>query len=305
MVKTLSSVFAFALILTACAQEPNLEIAKDTTSKSNSEQTIQNNDPFTEPHQYGGWYCPDNFGFKPVDIKQLDKVPVVRGRMPQKWETQKGTALMYLDPVKFPEAKSLDIELPALAMVKMPYTDFQELAIVIQAFVAGEDTIVGYRFPSGGNGSDWYQNVKFLSPDEVANLDGTPFQFEEIIINASKSDIWKAFTNTDFAKELGKQFNEKQLYKSEWTDDFNVNLEYSTESEFGIGYVAEMWGCAYMHIDFVKDGKQSTYKMLVVPGKNEDESTLKIVASSFPEGSTGHSTDWKKWSKELKKAAEK
>lgn len=306
MVKTLSSVFAVTLILSACAQEPKAEIANDkAVSKSDSVQTVQNNDPFTEPHQYGGWYCPDNFGFKPVDIKNLDKVPAVQGRMPQKWETQNGMALMYLDPAKFPEAKPLDIQLPALAMVDAPYGSSQELAIVIQAFVAGEDTIVGYRFPSGGNGSDWYQNVDFLSPDEVANLEATPFQFEEITINASKADIWKAFTQTDFAKELGKQFNEKKLYKSDWSENFDVNLEYKTGENFAKGYVAEMWGCAYMHIDFIHEGKQSTYKMLIVPGENKEESTLRFAASSFPEGSTGQSTDWKKWSNELKKAAEK
>lgn len=306
MVKTFSSVFAVAFILSSCAQEPNIEIAHDQdVSTSDTTLSVQNDDPFTKPHQYGGWYCPDNFGFKPVDVKQLNTVSVVKGRMPQKWETQNGMALMYLDPIKFPEAKPLDIQLPALAMVETPYTPFKELAIVIQAFVAGKDTIVGYRFPSGGNGSDWYQNVQFLSPDEVSELDGTPFQYEEITINASKEDIWKAFTKTDLAKELGKQFNEKKLYQSEWSNDYNVNLEFKNGNEMGLGYVAEMWGCAYLHIDFVLDGKQSTYKMLVVPGEQEGESTLKFTASSFPKGSTGQSTDWKNWVRQLKKAAEK
>ena len=34
------------------------------------------------PHQYGGWYCPDNLGgFPAVDILDWNDVPVVNGRM--------------------------------------------------------------------------------------------------------------------------------------------------------------------------------------------------------------------------------
>ena len=36
--------------------EPTKEEAVPTASKTD------------EPHRYGGWYCPDNFGFVPVDI---------------------------------------------------------------------------------------------------------------------------------------------------------------------------------------------------------------------------------------------
>ena len=41
-----------------------------------------------------------------------------------------------------------------------------ELIIVIQAIVVQEDTVVGYRFANGGNGSDWLK--EFLSMQKVA-----------------------------------------------------------------------------------------------------------------------------------------
>lgn len=47
------------------------------------------------PHNYGGWYCPDNLrGFPAEDIADWNNVPVVNGRMPTEAETRDGRSLM-------------------------------------------------------------------------------------------------------------------------------------------------------------------------------------------------------------------
>ena len=64
-----------------------------------------------EPHKYGGWYCPDNLnGFPAVDISNWESVPVVNGRMATKEETHNGISLIFVDDLKYPNAKALDID---------------------------------------------------------------------------------------------------------------------------------------------------------------------------------------------------
>lgn len=286
--------------LSSCAQNKSSNEGKEVSRKDTTEVITEEEWP-TEMHQFGGWYCPDNFGFEPVDVTDLSTVPVVQDRMPTQEETQNGTSLMYVSPEKFPNAKPLDIPLPALARVPLPYGDFNELAIVIQAFVSGKDTIVGYRFPNGGNGSAWYQQVDFLTEDEVHALETTPFYFEEIEVNATKAEIWKAFTQTDLAKELGKKSKKKAMYNSDWTDDFNLNIQYQIDNESMIGYVSSMWGNLYMHIDYFKNGRHSSTKMLVMQDKFSYKSKIIFVSGPFPEDLEKQNEHWKAWLYQLKK----
>ncbi len=289
---------ALSLIFSACSQEIKNEPKE--TDKKEVEATTEDESPYSKAHEYGGWYCPDNFGFEPVDITKLDQVPVVSGRMPQKWEAQSGLSLMYLDPVKFPQAKALDIELPALAYVDHPYADMKELAVIIQAFVADEDTIVGYRFPNGGNGSAWYGQVDFLSDEEITGLEPAPFVYEEFTIKATKKEVWKAFTKSDFAKDLANQFKEKKMTKSDWYDGLDINLKYSKENDMGTGYVANVWGNLYMHIDYIIDGHHSSYKFMVSEDAESGECTISFVAGPYPDSIEEETAKWQEWADKLK-----
>ena len=90
--------------------------------------------PAVVPHQYGGWYCPDNLGgFPAVDILDWNDVPVVNGRMATQEETQNGTSLIFVDIEKHPDARPLDMEMPRLARFFNVQSDKNELVIVIQA----------------------------------------------------------------------------------------------------------------------------------------------------------------------------
>ncbi len=309
MVKALLnlSIFSLLIFLNSCAQETKSELTnndKTTEEASENNEEAEDDSPYTEMHQFGGWYCPDNFGFKPVDISDLSSVPVVQGRMPTKEEAQNGSALMYVSPKKFPNAKALDIELPALAYVKMPYSEQKELAIVIQAFTDNTDTIVGYRFPNGGNGSERIQNVDFLSDDEIEIAEATPFYFEEIEVSATKAQVWKAFTKTDFAKDLGKKSKNKALNKTEWSDHLNVDFSYEQNGESVRGYAASMFGNLYIHIDYFKDGRHSSKKMLVTQDPISYQCTITLASGPYPEDFEEQEQFWNQWLQDLKDKSE-
>ncbi|GAB5416028.1 MAG: hypothetical protein Crog4KO_13880 [Crocinitomicaceae bacterium] len=310
MVKALLnlSIFSLLIFLNSCAQDPKTELngnTQESSEVSDHDEDRDDESPYTEAHQFGGWYCPDNFGFKPVDISDLSTVPVVQGRMPTKEEVQNGSALMYVSPKKFPNAKALEIELPALAHVKMPYSDQKELAIVIQAFVADTDTIVGYRFPNGGNGSQWIQNVDFLSDEEVKTAEATPFFYEEIEVSATKAAVWKAFTKTDLAKDLGKKSKNKALYTTDWSENLNVDFSYEHNGESVKGYAASMFGNLYIHIDYFQDGQHSSKKLLVTQDPITYKSTIMLASGPYLEDFQGQEQFWNEWLMDLKTASEK
>ena len=120
-----------------------------------------------------GWYCPDNVkGFPPVDKISWYKVPVVNGRLPTFEETQNGTSLIYYDLHKTPSAKPYNMTMPKLATFFCPFTKQEENIIVIQVTQTATDTVAGYRFLTGGNGTSNFRDLHFLTESEVNKLVG-------------------------------------------------------------------------------------------------------------------------------------
>lgn len=141
-------------------------------------------------HKFGGWYCPDNLrGFPPVDVQQMENIVCITDRLPIREETQDCRALMYVDPLEYPEARPFDIDLPRVARTYSREQDGEEVVILIQATIVDSDTIVGYRYPSGGNGSGWYDEVTLLSDAEVAALGSTPYVMVEQVLPASQEAV--------------------------------------------------------------------------------------------------------------------
>ncbi len=122
---------------------------------------------------YSGWYCPDNVrGFPPVDIKSWAKVPVVNGRLPTYEETQNGKSLIYYDSTKNPDAKAYSMHLPRLASFFCSYTNKTETVIVIQLVQTATDTVAGYRFVTGGNGTSNFRDLHFFTDEEIKQAVG-------------------------------------------------------------------------------------------------------------------------------------
>ena len=116
------------------------------------------------------WHCPDNRMFPPVNIKSWNKVPVVNGRLPTLKETENGTSLIYYKKNQNINTKAYNTTLPKLASFFCPYTKKNETVIVIQIVQTATDTVVGYRYLTGGNGTYDFRVFHFLTDEEVKKI---------------------------------------------------------------------------------------------------------------------------------------
>ncbi len=287
-------------IISSCnSQEP---VSQDSGTPTEESKNMDSKKK--EPHRYGGWYCPDNFGFVPVDIQKLDEVPAIAHRLPTQEELRDKKSLIDVDTVKYPDAKALDMDLPRVARIYSEYNDLSELVIVIQAIVVSGDTVVGYRFPSGGNGSAWISDVTFLSGDEVAAFGAQPFYYSNAVLNASKEDIWKAVTETDYFKQLGKKFDKEDFFSSEWTSASEAYLKLDFGQEKATGYVGTVYGNAYLHIDYNRDGFHYSEKLLMIENQEDKTTKLFFASGPFPEDFNKYRSQWDSWFQAVKKASE-
>ncbi|MGZ3863584.1 MAG: hypothetical protein ACXVPN_09195 [Bacteroidia bacterium] len=113
--------------------------------------------------------CPDSRFFPPIDLKAWEKTPVVNGRLPTYEETIRGISIHTYGGKSNPDVKPYNMALPKLAYVKNPYTKLEEVVVVIQIVQTKKDTLVGYRYLSGGVGGSYFRNFKFLTSEEVNN----------------------------------------------------------------------------------------------------------------------------------------
>ena len=111
--------------------------------------------------------CPDSRFFPPVDLKKWNQVPVVNGRFPSYAETMNGTSIHHYGEKKNSLIKPYSMVLPKLAYVKNQSTGKNNLVIVIQIVQTAQDTVVGYRYLTGGVGGSAFHDFHFLTDDEV------------------------------------------------------------------------------------------------------------------------------------------
>ncbi len=111
--------------------------------------------------------CPDSRFFPPIDIKVWDKTPVVNGRFPTYEETMKGISIHHYGEKKSSLIKPYPMTLPKLAYCYNPSTGRQEVVVVIQIVQTAKDTVVGYRYLTGGVGGSVFHDFRFLTNDEV------------------------------------------------------------------------------------------------------------------------------------------
>lgn len=277
-------------------------------AKETSQATVEQTEPLVlikeEPHQYGGWYCPDNFGFVPVDIHNLDEVPAIAGRLPSEEELQNNKSLISVDTIKYPDARALDMELPRVGRIYAAGKSTSELVIVIQAIIVSGDTIVGYRFPSGGNGSAWLSEVSFLSDDELDGFGSQPFFYSKSILKASKEDIWRAIGQTDYFKKLGEKFDNREFFASEWTSDSHARLNLDDKGEQAKGNVGTVFGNVYLQIDYNRDGLHYSEKLLMIEHQEDNSTELFFASGPFPQGFEKQKSNWDSWVEAVKKMSE-
>ena len=126
--------------------------------------------------------CPDSKFFPPIDINNWNKVEAVSGRLPTYKETLLGKSIHMYNGKKNPEVKVYPTTLPKLAyfyggnndgeyqvnehtgkLVKKPL-----LVVVIQMVRSANDTLIGFRYITGGCGGSVMHDFHLLTEDEIA-----------------------------------------------------------------------------------------------------------------------------------------
>lgn len=280
---------------------------KEQAEKQEQETTATKSKTFVasnEPHQYGGWYCPDNFGFVPVDIQKLNEIPVVADRLPTKQELKENKSLIDVDLMKYPDARVLKMDLPRVARLNAELLGLHELVIVIQAIVVQKDTVLGYRFVNGGNGSSRINEVSFLSNEEVSALGSQPFFYSKSVFKASIKDIWNTMRKTEYFKQLGKKFNKQEFFASEWNANSQVNLSLDKKEEKAQGFVGMVFGNYYLQINYNKNGVLSSEKLLMIENQKDQSTELFFASGPFPKDFEKNKEELNSWLEKVKRASE-
>jgi hypothetical protein len=293
-------ILGLALLLLSTSCTSNMEATKKQALQLTTEQNAASQ---VEPHRYGGWYCPDNLnGFPAVDLVDWEKVPVVTGRMPTKEETKSEASLIYVDQEMYPDAHALAIELPKLAQYYNQSANREELVIIIQAFGIQNDSIVGFRYLNGGNGSGWLRDLHILSDAEIESLPTRQFASLSIPIDATPNKIWDVLTKDEYASKLQATFDKKTQLKNNWRQQTNVNWSYPSAGAKTAAYAGPLFGNYYIQNDYTT--LNYSEKFLLIENEVTGQTTIQIVCGPF-------STDFKEqqdflnlWAQEVKAISE-
>lgn len=295
MKKLFVSTFLIAMVgCTTAENKPaqEKEKQKDETTKKTT-------------HKYGGWYCPDNLnGFPAVDLKDWKNVPVINGRLPTEEEAKSEKSLIFVDTKTYPDAKAMDIKLPKLAKFYNDYTKKTEVIIVIQAIEVEKDSIVGFRYLNGGNGSTHYKDVTFISENEVATISDAQFVSFNISINASDDKVWEVMTQSKFTSKLQPLFDIKNYLTKEWKTKSNINYNYTSLKNMTSEYANKLFGCWYIQNDYLIDSVSYVEKFLLLRSEEANQTELKIVCGPFKDDFETQQFVLHQWAEKVKQLSE-
>ena len=283
----------------SCSQNKKTTVNSDAEVTNPKKETVKN-----VPHNYGGWYCPDNLnGFPAVDISNWKNVPVVNGRMATKEEAQNGTSLIFVDAEKYPNAKPLDMVMPKLASFYNQNSKRDDLVIVIQAININNDSIVGFRYLNGGNGSARLNEVRMLSDSEIEKIPSMRFVTFTVNIKATPNAIWEILTKPEKTQSLQSTFDKDNTLKKDWKKTSNVNYYYPKAGMLTSSYADELFGNYYIQNDY--SNFQYNQKFLIMENAKTMFTELKIVCGPY---GTDYETQKKSlidWSNKVKELSEK
>lgn len=284
-------------LLACAANDQKSADATETRSEQNVEEIAH------VPHSYVGWYCPDNLnGLPAVDVADWKNVPVVSDRLPTEEETRNGSSLILVDTQKYPDAHALKIELPKLARFYNQSANRMDLVIIIQAINVDSDSIVGFRYLNGGNGSARFNDVHFLSDEEITSITPSHFVTRDIAINANPKVIWDVLTNTEYTGKLQATFDPASKLSADWRDQTNINYHYANAGEPTALYGDILFGNYYAQNDF--EHNAFTEKFLILQDQETGATTLKIVCGPFAADFETQKKAINKWAQEVKVLSE-
>ncbi|MBI2281298.1 MAG: hypothetical protein HYU68_11500 [Bacteroidetes bacterium] len=276
-------------------------------TNAENQPTKENDNNKTETtHNYGGWYCPDNLnGFPAVDLKDWKNVPVVIGRLPTEEESRNGSSLIYVNTQEHPSAKAMDIELPKLATFYNQYSKKNEVIIVIQALEIGNDSIVGFRYLNGGNGSAHFREITFITENEVANISNARFVSFDININSSYDKVWEVMTKPEYSSKLQPVFDKNNKLNKDWRTTSNVNYYYANKNKMTGEYADMLFGNWYIQNDYLINDVAYVEKFLLLRDEKTNQTNLKVVCGPFNQDFETQQSILNKWAEKIKELSEK
>ncbi len=290
--------FLCLVSITACSQEEKPEIEENgNTPIVEVEETVQ------EPHQYGGWYCPDNLnGFPAVDLENWNDVPVVNGRLCNQEESRNGTSLIFIDTAEYPNAKPLDIQMPQLASFFNHSSQREEVVIILQAIQVQEDSIVGFRYLNGGNGSARLNEVDFISENAAAKKTEGKFISLKVDVQATQDEIWEVITSRDRTEELTATFDTDNLLGENWRAKTNVNFAYPKANEATAHFGDIHFGSYYVQNDYKSNGYSE--KIFLGEDIETHETELIMVCGPFTDDYQKQLSIMQNWTQKVKELSE-
>lgn len=251
-----------------------------------------------EPHRYGGWFCPDNlFGFPAVDIANWKNVPVVNGRMPTKEETQNGTSLIFVDQDKYPNSGIIDMTLPRMAKFENSYTNRVDDIIIIQAVQINQDTIVGFRFLNGGNGSARLNEVDLMSDKDISSMSNSKFVRKSMALTTTPDLLWNIMTNAENLVVF-EDIIESNGLMTEWRRKTNINFHYLKAGKATASFGNKLFGNYYVQNDY--ENSNYTEKFFITENKETNTLELKVVLGPFESDFDDQNEIIDKWLKKVK-----
>ncbi len=289
----LSTFIALCAISTGCSNiTTNENLSKNSPSGKNLKQN--------STHQFGGWYCPDNLtNFPAVNIKEWSSITVIKDRLPTKEETQDGRSLIYIDSNEYPNSKPFDIGNPRLAKIYCQQTRREETIIIIQSILIENDTIVGFRYLNGGNGSAKFNHVTLLSNQEIENIPLSKFFTTTIEIVATPASIWEVLTLPSHLNNLSPLLDSES---NQWRGESNVNFYYPNAGDKIAVFGDKLYGNYYIQNDYSENNY--TEKFFLHRNEKDDATLLEIVCGPFINDYEQQENRIRNWAKKLKELSE-
>lgn len=257
-------------------------------------------------HPYGAWYCPDNLhGFPPMDIQDAKNLEVIEGRLPTQEEARSGQSLIFVDSEKHPTAKALDIPLPQVGKYYNEHSQKDELVIVIQAIVVDQDSVLGFRYANGGNGSARLSEVEFLQDLEVQSMGAQPFVSKMININAPREKVWKTLTGLEHEKTLMASLGSDAFLTRAWQPEAKVEYPHHALSDGNIGKMTIAWDGVYAQIDYKIEGENYVQKFFINENEEAGVTEVHIVAGPHKTNYEEHRDNWSNFLTKIQELSER
>jgi len=141
-----------------------------------------------------------------------------------------------------------------------------------------------------------------VGENENDNTDNLGSLVLDININAPAAKVWDVITNPEYAKILGKEFDENAFIKSDWQKGSEVHFVYEPDNVVATGTITELVEHKLIKMDYDFDG--FAYNETFAIDANNDTVTLSVYAGPYGENIEAHRVVWKNWLSKVKELSE-